>query len=98
MRGLVLVELGEQGVQGAQVLGGRRVGAEVEHERQREAEEQVGVGAAGEARGGVAGEAEELGAGELEGVEPVHAALVACLQISSCSKPTGKEGTHDFRR
>lgn len=78
MHGLVCLELEQQGVEGAQVVGGG-VGVEVEDGGQAEAEQQVLCCAARLGAWGEGGQAREVGFGEEERVEPVDAAFVAGL-------------------
>ena len=78
---LVGLELGEKGVEGAEVVEGRgRVW--VEDGGQGEAKEEEVCGAPGEAGGGEGGEFEDVGAREEEGVVPVDAAFVTFVGVS----------------
>jgi hypothetical protein len=73
---LVLLKLKEEGVESAQVVGGR-IGVQVENGRQTEAKEEVVCGAASLITGARRGEAREVRLGEEERVEPVDAAFVS---------------------
>lgn len=71
-----MLEFQQEGVECFEVVGGR-VRVQIEDGWEREAEEEVVGGAAGEVARREAGQAGEVGFGEEEGVEPVDAALVA---------------------
>ena len=95
MHRLVLLEFEEQGVQGAQVVGGR-VGVHVKNGRQTEAQEEVLGGAFRLGARGEGGQTGEVVLGEEQRVEPVYATFVAGLV--STTRQHSQEYTHALRR
>jgi hypothetical protein len=56
------------------------------------------LGTAAEAGGGVGGEFEQVGAGELESVEPVHAGFMAGRGVSSSGGEEEERGVRKYIR
>ena len=100
MRSLVVLEVGEQGIEGAKIVEWA-LSVQVEDGRQGEAQQEVVGCAAGEAAWVEVGKLSEVDLVEEERIEPVHPAFVAVVvsHVSlSCGAQWSKETTYAFLR